>query len=473
MAEPDTRDRKATTIIQIRDSAPLAILIVSAIGLLYLWIGAKEAFGTLSFPFQVVGAVILFSGFVIIAAAFAIWRFQRLALSVEKVKDSEARQKAIGTVGLAVEKVKDSEARQKAIVIYGNVGLVGIITAAVLSAILLIVQLTIGEPTPWIFVWPIIVLATGFTFTRATNAGMQLPDMRKVVGILSISLLISAASVAYSDFYLPSLASPFLSVSIHVRKASVDKTKDIATIPISITLRNSQRVGVYVLAAYYDVAGRRQSVSRRSLSMTTEDAAAYHDQPIRRFAIEKSYDLLLEGPIGSSVTGSFLNPGEVQTIRDTVKIPVRTSYDAIQVSYQMLIMRNDKLQLDPSFYSSRSTPSWDESGHNQTTAPNWVLGGLPKNTHYIKWNGKVLYNNYLTQLLHGPQVINIWYLLPSPHSSYPYIPSIAGDITDAGTASQGLSSQQAQSLLNRYGMQYSYGSYDTVTMAELHIPTKG
>ncbi|MGO9783714.1 MAG: hypothetical protein ACLPKE_01710 [Streptosporangiaceae bacterium] len=112
---------------------------------------------------------------------------------------------------------------------------------------------------------------------------------------LSVGLAISLASAVYTDFYLPSAVAPLLTVSVNIGKAAVDNAKGAATIPISVTLRNRQSIGVYILAAYYDVAGRSfTGISPGSL--TTEQNAAAQRQSFGSFVNDYSYHLIQVHP---------------------------------------------------------------------------------------------------------------------------------------------------------------------------------
>jgi hypothetical protein len=342
---------------------------------------------------------VLLCAFTIIGGAFATYLFQRLTLHVREGGSKESRESAL----------KSS----------GSVAIVGAITSAALSVILLAVQLIIGSLNLWILVWAFLTAGSIYVCIVSVRVGMELPDLRKVLGGLSLSLLISVLSVAYTVFYLPSAVSPFLSVSVSIGKASVNNVSDTASIPISITVTNSQKVGVYLLAAYYDVSGRLGSVSvaGKSAFEGAEYRAARNLQPIRQFTAEGSYDLLQESPIGmntpryANTQGYFLDPGESLTVHDVATISTPTRYDAIQVSYNIALMRDDRSQLDASYGSSNKV-SWNKYGGNVRAAPIWAIFEYPGASHFVYWRAPLQGDDYLTGLLRRPQVVNTVYILP-------------------------------------------------------------
>jgi hypothetical protein len=433
----------------------LILIVVTASAGIYLWLGCEVAFNSLSFPFRILGGIIIVCGLLAAAAVWAIWQLRQLATRTP------------------VKRYRYVDAVQAETRIYYNIVIVGILAPAILSTILFIVQWTIGDFTGWMVVWLLLALANGYGFVHAARAGMRLPDMRKVIGGLSITLLASVVGIGYTDFYLPSAKSPYLIVSATIQKASVDNKAHRATIPISITIRNSQDVGVYLLDAYYDVAGHVQSASSSDLSVTTEEEEALASpfySSIQRFTTEGSYDLLLEDSIGTDTAGSFLNPGESLTISDTVTIPTPTCYDAIQISYNILVMRNDRAQLDPSFPGTAAI-SWTAPGHVTQTLPGWVadVNYMPRDTNFMNWTANVKDDNFLTQLLHHQKVVNVWYLLPPAHSPHRYVPILAVNISDPDNASDPPSPSSVQSESNRYSIGFSEGSYVTAATAGLGI----
>src|SRR5262249_46656546 len=161
-----------------------------------------------------------------------------------------------------------------------------------------------------------------------------------------------------------------------------------------------QKVGVYLLAAYYNVSGRLGSVSvaGKSAFEGAERRAARTLQPFWQFRAEGSYDLLQESPIGMSGPGYFLDPGESFTVHDVAAISFPTRYDAIQVSYNIGLMRDDRSQLDTSYASSRKV-SWNKHGKNVRAAPIWASFEYPGASHFVYWRAPLQEDDYLTGLL--------------------------------------------------------------------------
>jgi hypothetical protein len=428
------------------------IVLVAAVfgvsGYLYLLIGVANLFHSLTFPGKVIGAVLFMCSIVILAGVPAILRYQYLAWK------SDATRYQYLVFGSDVSGGKKPETGS----IQTSGGFV-VAAAGVLltvSSMLLIVQRYVGHVNHWWILWLVLVACSSLVLYRALKAGIRLPNVNRLVGGLSLALLISLTSIAYTDFYLPSEAAPLLSVSVAIKPATIDKHQKAAIIPISMVVRNSQNVGVYLLAAYYDVSGRKETMSHLSWPKlrTANSNVQKRGRPFRRFVTDKSYDPLQEGPIGDQ-SEEFLNPGDSFTVSDTVTIPEPTRYDAIEVAYQILIMRDDRYQLDPDF--------WD---HGTAVWAGKSTGHAKKTLKYVYWQGDVSESSPLQQMLTASKEVYVEHHIPTLHSSKPYTPKIRGQIEDAATKSP----IDALTEIKSYGFEVQGGPYVTAIPAQLKIP---
>ena len=432
----------------------LVVAVFGVSGYLYLRIGVENLFHSLTFPGKVIGAVLFTCSIVILAGAPAILRYQQLAWR------SDATRYQYLVFGSDVSGGKKPETGS----IQTSGGFV-VAAAGVLltvSSMLLIVQRYVGHVNPWWICWLVLVACSSLVLYRALKAGIRLPNINRLVGGLSLALLISLTSIAYTDFYLPSEAAPLLSVSVAIKPATIDKHHKAAIIPISMVVRNSQNVGVYLLAAYYDVSGRKETMSHLSWPKlrTADSKAQKRGRPFRRFVTDKSYDLLQEGPIGDH-SEEFLNPGDSFTVSDTVTIPEPTRYDAIEVAYQILIMRDDRYQLDPDFWD-HGTAVWDDKTacHARKTLK------AKKTLKYVYWQGDVSESSPLQQMLTASKEVYVEHHIPTLHSSKPYTPKIRGQIEDAATKSR----IDALTEIKSYGFEVQGGPFITAIPAQLKIP---
>lgn len=421
-----------------------AALILAASGALYLRIGVKGMLEALTFSGRAIGAVIFLCGIATTGAALGLAILLCLALGGR-------------TASRRSHRMTDT---------WGAVVIIGCASSGALGFVLFVVQLTAFNFSPWLAVWAAAILSSGSILYYAIRAGLRVPSIKAVAGGLSLGLLVSLVSVVYTDFYLPSSVAPLLSVSVSINKAAIDKANGTATIPISITLRNRLTVGVYVLAAYYDVAGR-VSAGISPTSQAAEASAAADGQPYGAFTGGYSYQLIQESPIDSG-GNYFLNPNETDTVNDAVTIPTPTSYDAIEVSYRILIMRDDRFELDTSY---SATPSGDSGA----SLPGWVRGQFPYDTSYLYWYGKISYDSYLLDLIRPPEAVHAWYMLPPIDWSSPIIPEIVGTVSGAGRPeTTGPTSSEILSRQNLYGMVREGGGSLTIALpSSLGIPATG
>lgn len=419
-----------------------AALVLAASGTLYTRIGVTGLFEALTFSGRAIGAVIFVCAMAILAGSFGIGLLFVLALLRRSL--SPATTSVVGGAVIA-----------------------GAATSAVLSALLFLIQAAALNFSAWLAVWAAMAFAAGLILTFAIKARLPVPSFKRVAGGLSVGLLVSLASFVYSDFYLPSAGQPLLTVSVSINKASVDTKSGTATIPISITIRNEQTIGAYVLASYFDVAGRRFT-GISSPTQASEDEAAVQNQTFSSVGNSYSYDLIQESPLDGG-GGYFLNPGEVFTASDDVTISAPTPYDAIQVSYRMVIMRDDRFEVSAGY--SKNFLSGADAGQ---AMPSWVGQASPAGPGIIASAGAVYADSYLLNLINPPEDAYVWYQLPPLSSTTSYFPNLVGTICPPQDRATGPTAQQVLARQNLYGLQREGGGEPSTALpSQLGIPVSG
>jgi len=422
----------------------------------YVVIGIKTAFNALMFAGQVLGVLIFLAGAVILIGGLAVFPVQRAALREER---DIPRDPAAATEAYA------HRARDRQIVpSWALLVMAGIVMSLLVSVAILAIQLFVYELTGWAVVWGLIAAASIGALWSAIRANLPISIRAgSLLRGLSIAALVPIAGVAYTAFYLPSAAPEDLLITATLNKASIDGASGSAAIPFSITVSNPQAVGVYLLAAYYDVIGRSGPVSQAASSQftTNEDYAAANGEPIQSFVGRTSSALLKEGSIASA--GSFIEPGGSYTINDVARIPLPTSYDDIQLDTDLIVMRTDRVTLDPGFDTSGGL----QNSKGNAPAPAWVLAGLPSTTHYMKWQGR-LEGGFLQGLISSPKYVTVWYVLPPPTGNT--VPYIADDVSTEGKESSIPTPGQEQADLRHYGLAIMFGNNITESASQLSIP---
>jgi hypothetical protein len=426
--------------------AARVILILALVGCLYIGIGFEDTFSDLTFASRLIGAIVFLCGAIIFSAGFAAWQVQRIALRMASGEDGPWDKPLLRACS--------------------SLTIAGIVIAFLSSLILLMAQLIIYELTGMVVVWVLIALSSLWAFTQTRKAHLPVSfGAKNLISGLSVALLVPILGIAYTEFYLPSVSPEDLLVSASLSRATLNGSSE-ADIPVSITLTNQEQVGIYVLAAYYDVIGHTGAISKASPSdfLTNEDSAATDLQTIRRYVRSPGSYLLQEGPITSA--GSFIDPGSNFDFKDTVSIPVPTSYDTIEVTVSLTVMRNDRATLDPAFGSS-ATHSWNSHGHNVVSAPKWVLDGLPSSTHFLEWYGR-LEPSRLAGLMSRTRTVYVWYLLPSYSGTTE--PNINADVSTTGTEPSTWTPSDSQRNYEHYGLEFLDGGDSTVAVSQLGIP---
>ncbi len=430
------------SVVRRRIATAGAALVLAVAGVLYTRIGVAGMFEALTFSGRIIGAVIFACALVIFGGSVSVALLFVLALS--------GRPVSVTVTSVA-----------------GGAVIAGATTLTVLSLVLFLIQAAALNFSAWLAVWGVLACAAALILSSAIRARLPVPSVKGLAGGLSIGLLLSLGSFVYSDFYLPSAVAPLLTVSVSIGKASVDTTAATATVPISITIRNEQPVGVFVLASYLDVAGRT-FLGVSSASPAAENQAAAQNEPYRSLGDNYSYDLIEESPLNGG-GGYFLNPNESFTASDAATISAPTPFDAIQVSYRMIIMRDDRFEVSTSY--SRQFLAGAQAVR---AMPPWAGQASPTGPGVIGWTGAVYADSYLYNLIDPPEDAYVWYQLPPPSSADPYFPDLTATICPPGERTALPTAQQVLARQNLYGLQREGGGEPTTVLpSALGIPQTG
>lgn len=418
-----------------------ATLVLAASGLLYTRIGVAGLFQALTFSGRAIGAVIFACALVILGGAGAIGLLFVIAISRRKL--SPAATSVVGGTVVA-----------------------GAATLFVLSLVLFLIQGAALNFSAWLALWAALAAAAAVIFWSAIRARLPAPNIKGLAGGLSVGLLLSLASFVYSDFYLPSSTAPLLTVAVSIGKASIDQGTATATVPVSVTIRNQQTVGVYILASYLDVAGR-SFTGTSPATPAAEAQAAEQGQPYQATGDSYSYNLIEENPLDGG-GGFFLNPNESFTASDAVTVSTPTTYDAIQASYRLIIMRDDRFEV--SDYSRK----YLTAAQATQDMPAWAGPPSAAGPGVIAWSGQVYADSYLLNKIDPSASAYVWHQLPPSASPQPYFPSLMATICPPGDLRQNLTDQQILARQNLYGLQREGGGEPTtVVPAQIGIPSAG
>jgi hypothetical protein len=355
-----------------------AILVLMTVGLLASMglnaaVGWPDAAGALTFAQRVTGVLFVLSGLVQGAAALM----------------------ALDHWGRRQFKVS------------GAVVLLGVLISLATDSLLLFMWLEETEYTPYLLVflplwcwslWALVLLVREKSWT-----GVPQPK-RFAAGVVATALL-TAVSLAYSTMYQPSAAPMHFTLRAKFGAARADRGLPFVHVPLSLRMKNTGGIPVYILNDSYTVRGRGAKYSefpsneellsewRESVGKPGYPAgeADLHVSDLKKTTLSSGH---LYGP------GKWLEVGQEYYLERVFEVPKGVQYDTVSVDVQVSYMRKDRGKLDVDEFSTAHY-SWDEDEEFYCA---WQVCG-----QQLVYQGRLRHNNNLINVTRKPRfVAAIW-----------------------------------------------------------------
>ncbi|WP_406202852.1 MULTISPECIES: Yip1 family protein [unclassified Streptomyces] len=363
-----------------------AILVLMTVGLLAAMglnavVGWPDAAGALTFAQRVTGVLFVLSGLVQGAAALM----------------------ALDHWGRRQFKVS------------GAVVLLGVLISLATDSLLLFMWLEETEYTPYLLVflplWCWSLWALVLLVREKSWAGVPQPK-RFAAGVVATALL-TAVSLAYSTMYQPSAAPMHFTLRAEFGTARADRVLPFVHVPLSLRMKNTGGIPVYILNDSYTVRGRGAKYSnfpsdeellsewRESVGKPGYPAgeADLHVSDLKKTTLSSGH---LYGP------GKWLEVGQEYYLERVFEVPKGARYDTVSVDVQVSYMRKDRGKLDVDEFST-AHPSWDEDEEHYCA---WQVCG-----QHLVYQGRLRHNNNLINVTRKPRfVAAIWSPGLSPSS---------------------------------------------------------
>ncbi|MFJ7073268.1 Yip1 family protein [Streptomyces sp. NPDC098781] len=356
-----------------------AVLVLMVVGLLASMVlsavvGWPDAGGALTFAQRITGVLFVLSGLVqglAAVAALDYWGRRQLRVS-------------------------------------GAVVLLGVLISLATESLLLFMWLEEKEYTPYLLVflplwcwslWALVLLLREKCWT-----GVPWPK-RFAAGVVATALL-TGVSLAYSTMYQPTAAPVHFSLKAKFGDSRTDRRVSFVHVPMTLYLKNTGGIPVYVINDVYTVRGRTPEYSRYpgnedllrewresagTLRSQAGEAELYVDN-LRKTVISSGH---FYGP------GKWLEVGQEYSLERVFQIPKDPPYDTITVNVQVSYMRKDRGKLDVDEFSTAHY-TWDKS----------------EGQYYCEWqgcgqqliySGRVRHNNNLINVTRRPRFVTaVW-----------------------------------------------------------------
>lgn len=287
----------------------------------------------------------------------------------------------------------------------GAIVLFGVLIALATDSLLLFMWLEEMEFTPYALVfmplWCWSLWALCLLVRDRSWKGVPQPK-RFAAGVVATALL-TGVSLAYSTMYQPTAAPMHLTVKAEFGKSRMDSKYPFLQVPITLSMKNTGGIPVYVLNDMYTVRGRvaiyYKNANNRGLVREWRKSAGQRGKDSGEAELhvgQIAYRTISSGHFYGP--GNRLETGEEYTLRHVVQLPKKYKYDVVSVDLRISYMRKDRGKIDEEEFK---TPhySWDVDAGRYHCRPEEGCG------QQIYYHGRVRHNNNLVNLTRGPRYV--------------------------------------------------------------------
>jgi hypothetical protein len=313
----------------------------------------------------------------------------------------------------------------------GAIALLGAIIVWATDSLLLLLWFEEQEFTRYLLVFvPALcwsVWALSLLVRQKSWKGIPQPK-RFAAGVVATALL-TAVSLAYSTMYQPASAPMHFTLRAEFGKAWKDDDLPFVHVPLTLYMKNTGGIPVYIINDIYTVRGRVAFYSLQEGDLLTE----WRNSVGRQGAREGEAELYVDRPRYTTISsgrfyesGSSLDVGQEYALKRVFQIPENVGYDTVSVDLQISYMRRDRGRLDVKAFSSPHL-SWNTRDPRYYCDP-VICGGQ------LVYRGRVRHNNNLINVTRKPRYVTaIW--SPGGHfissiSSVPFNYAGVGDYAE-------------------------------------------
>ncbi|MEU8652513.1 hypothetical protein [Streptomyces sp. NPDC048737] len=369
-------------------AGPLASMVFNAV------IGWPDALGALTFAQRITGLLFVLSGVVLGIAAIAAldyWGRRQFRVS-------------------------------------GAIVLLGAIIVLATDGLLFLLWLEEREYTRYTLVYlPALCWSLWALFLLVRQKSWKgVPQPKKFAAGVVATVLLTAVSLAYSTMYQPASAPMHFTLKAEFGKAWKDDTVDFVHVPLTLYMKNTGGIPVYIINDIYTVRGRIAVYSYGEEDLVAEwresvDRSGTRGGEAELYVDQFKYTTISSGRFYES--GNSLDVGEEYAMKRVFQIPRKVGYDTVSVEFQISYMRRDRGRVDVVEFRSPH-PSWKETEARYHCEPA-VCG------EQLVYRGRVRHNNNLINVTRKPRYVTaVWSpggRFVSSISSFPFSYGGVGD----------------------------------------------
>ncbi|MFD6903573.1 hypothetical protein [Streptomyces sp. NPDC060077] len=288
----------------------------------------------------------------------------------------------------------------------GAIVLLGVFIVLATDSLLLLLWLEEMEYTRYLLVYgPALCWSVWALFLLVHQKSWKgMPQPKKFAAGVVATALLTAVSLAYSTMYQPAAAPMHFTLNAEFGKAWEDGNLPYVHVPLTLHVKNTGGIPVYIINDLYTVRGRVALYSRGTGNLTEEWKDSVEKRGVRegeaeRYVDDLKYTTISTGRFNDS--GNSLDVGQEYMVKRVFQVPRDVGYDTVSVELQISYMRKDRGKLDVEEFRSPHR-SWDE--HDRTYYCEPVLCG-----GQLFYRGRVRHNNNLMNVTRKPRYVTaVW-----------------------------------------------------------------
>ncbi|MFI2349479.1 hypothetical protein ACH492_20990 [Streptomyces sp. NPDC019443] len=349
----------------------------------------------------------------------------------------------------------------------GPVILLGVLTVLTMNIILLCVQILGREYTHWLWMWLSLTLWAAWALWELIyhqRIWKEIPHRRKFAAALSIGAIVAIGNFVYTQIYQPYASPPIVLAESEFGTPHLDPTAGTIHLPVTVRFKNTGKVAVWVVGAYYHVVGVSWDSAHQKLQSLEEwqkNVVGTGEMDLHDYTRGRTEYVISQGMI-QEPDYTYLEPGDGLTEQRLIEMPAEKGFfDSVYAYGEGYVLRKDRTKLagDPIHWRKLS---W-ESDKRSVPAWVWRNAGTRAGSEYIEYNTPLKYSNEILNFTRRPRRLTQWWMLGTneePAFTTQILLAPKGDRREP-TASEWLKES------DRYGLIYVWSGRREISYAQL------
>ncbi|MFF3321289.1 hypothetical protein [Streptomyces sp. NPDC002889] len=293
----------------------------------------------------------------------------------------------------------------------GETVLLGVFAVMITNLMCFIVQVEGGDYTHWVWLWIGFLLwsAWALWILNSQKIWRRLPHPKRfAIGVVA-STAVGAASLAYSQMYVPYSTPAVIPFSVSFGRPTLDSKNKVIHVPAHLVLRNTGSVRIHVVGTLWKVRGIPGTFTKQGTGFGTWKDNMWADRPILRHDNLAPSRLLAAGEIVNG--GAWLDPGDDFSKDVTVKVPTNSGIERVEIVSLLSYIRADRCKLSND-YKHSFLYSWDGNSKDKRhiwDAPKWV--GEPGD-EFFRYASRIYRSSQLLEMTRASDYASAWWVLP-------------------------------------------------------------